>query len=194
MATIESKVQSDNPDVLLANNNLAILLQSKREINAGRYPSVTINGNYNFIKSSNGAGLTLSNQNYGPSGSVGVAVPLFNGGLVRRQLEVADIGIKNQNLSIEQLKANIHTAVKSAVINYQNALQLVNFEKANVALASENVSIARERYRLLNIISIELRQVQISYIASQNRLFNALYQAKIAEAQIALLIGEITNF
>ena len=187
--TIESKIQSSNPDVLIANSNLAILLQSKREINSGKYPSVILNGNYNFIKSSNGAGLTLSNQNFGPSASVGVSVPLFNGGVVKRQLQVADIGIKNQNLTIAQLKETIHTSVISAVSNYNNSLNLIAFERANLALASENVMIARERFKLLNITSVELRQVQNSYIDAQNRLFNALYQAKLAEAEIELLMG-----
>ena len=92
------------------------------------------------------------------------------------------------------MKASIHASIESALINYQNALKLVSFEKTNLALASENVSIARERFKLLNITSVELRQVQISFYDAENRLFNALYQAKIAEAEIALLVGDITGF
>lgn len=193
MSEIEAKLSSQNPDILLGNSNLAILIQTKREINAGRLPTITINGNYNFLRTSNGAGLTLSNQNYGPSASVGVAVPLFNGGLVRRQSSVEDILIKNQNLTIEQLKSNLHASVLNAVINYQNAMHVVGFEQSNLLLASENIYIATERFRMLNITSVELRQIQISYLTAQTRLYNALYQAKLAEAEIALLTGEITK-
>ena len=191
--TVETKIASDNPDVLLANSNLAIMIQTKREINAGRLPTVTLNGNYNFVRSSNGAGLTLSNQNYGPSASIGVAIPIFNGGLVRKQSSVEDVLIKNQNLSIEQLKNNLHTSVVSAFINFQNALNLVAYEKSNLSLASENIFIASQRFKMLNITSVELRQVQISYIDAETRLFNALYQAKLAEAEIALLTGDISG-
>ena len=53
---------------------------------------------------------------------------------------------------------------------------------------------ARERFRLLNITTVELRQVQISFYDAENRLYNALYQAKVAEAEIALLMGDITSF
>ena len=190
---IETKVESNNPDVLLANSNLAILLQTKREINAGRYPSVTLNGNYNFVRSSNGAGLTLSNQNYGPSASIGVAVPIFNGGLIRKQSAVEDILIKNQHLTIDQLSNSLHTSVINALINYQNAQNLVVFEKSNLELASENIYIALQRFKMLNITSLDLRQVQISYNDAQTRLFNALYQAKLAEAEIALLTGDISG-
>ncbi len=193
ISTVENKIESKNPDVLLANSNLAILLQTKREINAGRLPTVTLNGNYNFLRTSNGAGLTLSNQNYGPSASIGVAVPIFNGGLIRKQSSVEDILIKNQNLTIEQLKSTLQTSVLNAFINYQNALNLVAFERSNLALASENIFIALQRFKMLNITSIELRTVQISYIDAENRLFNALYQAKLAEAEIALLTGDISG-
>ncbi|MDQ6757754.1 MAG: TolC family protein [Bacteroidota bacterium] len=193
MASVETKASSQNPDVLLANSDLAILIQSKKEINAYRFPIVTLNGNYNFIRNSNGAGLTLYNQSYGPSASIGVAVPIFNGGITKKQLRVADIQIKNQNLTIEQLKANLNTSVVNAFINYQNAIAIVALEKANLSLAVENISIASQRFKLLNITSVELRQVQISYADAENRLYNALYQAKLAEAEVALLTGDISN-
>jgi outer membrane protein TolC len=60
-------------------------------------------------------------------------------------------------------------------------------------LAEENIFIANERYKKLNITSVELRQIQISYSDAKNRLYNALYQAKLAEAQVALLTGDIAN-
>lgn len=100
----QNKIENQNPDILLANSNLAILLQTKKEVNAARLPSADLNGFYNFAKSSNGAGFTLLNQTYGPSGSVGVSIPLFNGGLVKKQLAITDIQIKNQDIAIEKTK------------------------------------------------------------------------------------------
>lgn len=192
-STVETKIANQNPDVLLANSNLEILIQSRREINAQRYPVVTLNGNYNFIRSSNGAGLTLYNQTYGPSGSIGVSVPIFNGGITKKQLKVADIQIRDQNISIEQLRNNVNTSVLNAYVNYQNALNIIALEQTNLALASENIAIASQRYKLLNITSVELRTVQLSYYEAENTLYNALYQAKLAEAELALLTGEIAN-
>ncbi len=193
IAFVQTKVLTQNPDLIIAKSNLAILLQTKREINSAKYPVVTLNGNYNFVKSSNSAGFYLFNQNYGPSGSIGVSVPLFTGGIVKKQLQIADINIKNQNLTIEQVKNNLDISIANAFINYNNAIKLIDFEKSNLALASENIFIASQRFRLLNITSIELRQVQISYIDAENRLYNALFQGKLAEAEISLLTGEIIN-
>ena len=190
---VQNKINEQNPDVLLANSQLYVLAQQKKEVNAARLPSIDLNGFYNFNRSSNGAGFTLLNQTYGPSGSVGISIPLFSGIIVKKQLAISDIQIKNQQLTIEQTKNDIHTALNNAYINYNNALKSIELEKNNLVLATENIMIATERYKRLNITSVELRQIQISYNDAKNRLYNALYQAKIAEATVALLSGDIAN-
>lgn len=190
---VQNKIALQNPDVLLANSQLLVLAQEKKEINAARLPSVELNGFYNFARNSNGAGFTLLNQTYGPSGSIGLTVPLFNGILVKKQLAVSDIQIKNQQLYIAQTKNDIETALANAYINYSNALKTIDLEKNNLVLATENIMIATERYKKLTITSVELRQIQISYNAAKNRLYSALYQAKVAEATVALLSGDISQ-
>jgi outer membrane protein len=192
-AEAQNKIEKENPDILLANSNMVILMQSKKEINSARLPSVSLNGFYNFVRSSNGAGFTLLNQTYGPSGSVGLTVPLFNGVLVKKQLAVADIQIKNQDLTIAQIKNELQTTLTNAYINYNNSLKAIELEKNNLILAIENIYIATERYKKLNITSVELRQIQISYNDAKNRLYNALFRAKVAETGIALLTGDIAN-
>jgi outer membrane protein TolC len=193
IALVQNKIDTQNPDLLLANSNLAILLHAKREINSARYPVVTLNGNYNFAKNSNTAGFNLFTQNYGPNGSIGIAVPLFSGSIVKKQLQVADISILNHNITIDQVKNNLNISLSNAFANYQNALNIIELEQNNLKVAAENISIAVQRFRLLNITSVELRQVQISYFDAENRLYNALYQGKLAEAEIGLLTGEIAN-
>jgi len=192
-ADVQNKIIKQNPDVLLANSQLLVLGQEKKEANSARLPTVELNGFYNFARNSNGAGFTLFNQTYGPSGSVGISVPLFSGILVKKQLQISDIQIKNQKITIGQTKNNIETALKNAYINYNNALKAIELEKNNLLLATENITIATERYKKLNITSVELRQIQISYNDAKNRLYNALYQAKIAQATVALLEGDIAD-
>lgn len=193
LITVTNKINSQNPDILLANSNLEILRQSRKEINAGRLPTIIVNGNYNFVRSANGAGLTLYNQTFGPSASVGLSIPIFNGGTVNRQLKINDIQLKNQGLTIDQAKLSANNMAQDAFANYNNALAIVELEKNNLKLNAENVFIATQRFKELNITSVELRTVQLSYIDSETRLFNALYQAKVAETELALLTGDIST-
>lgn len=190
---VQNKISQQNPDILLANSQLYILKQERKEENAARLPSVNLNGYYNFSRSSSGAGFNLFNQTYGPSGSIGISVPLFSGIVVKKQLQVNDIQLKNQQITIEQTNNSLQTELSNAYMNYNNALKSIELEKNNLVLAKENIIIATERYKRLNITSVELRQIQISYNDARNRLYNALYQAKIAEATVALLSGDIAN-
>ncbi|HSN08724.1 MAG TPA: TolC family protein [Hanamia sp.] len=192
-ADVQEKINKQNPDVLLANSQLYVLTQQKKEINAARFPTVELNGYYNFARNSSAAGFNLLNQTYGPSGSVGISVPLFSGIVVKRQLQISDIQLKDQQITIEQTKNNLETQLTNAYINYNNALKAIELEKNNLVLAKENIMIAAERYKRLNITSVELRQIQISYNDARNRLYNDLFQAKIAEATVALLSGDIAN-
>lgn len=193
ISEVQTKIDSQNPDILLANSQLYILAQQKKEVNAARLPTVDLNGFYNFNRNSSGAGFTLFNQTYGPSGSVGISIPIFNGMIVKKQLAVNDIQIKNQQIALTQTRKNIETALTNAYINYNSALRIIELEKNNLLLATENILIATERYKKLNITSVELRQIQISYNAAKNRLYNALYQAKEAETTVALLSGDIAG-
>lgn len=192
-ADVQDKISKENPDVLLANSQLYILQQEKKEINSARLPSVDLNGYYNFARSSSSAGFNLFNQTYGPSGSVGISVPIFNGIVVKKQLQISDIQIKNQQITIDQTRNNLQTNLNNAYINYNNALKSIELEHNNLVLARENIMIATERYKRLNITSVELRQIQISYNDARNRLYGALFQAKMAEATVALLSGDIAN-
>lgn len=186
-------IDENNPDLLLAASDLTVLFETKKELKGQMWPTVSLNGFYNFARNSNSAGFNLFNQTYGPSGSISISVPLFTGGLAKQQLAVADIRIRNQETTREGIKNDVKTSLDKAYINYNNSLKIVELERNNLQLAQENIYIAAERFRMLNITAVELRQVQISYNDAKTRLYNALYQAKIAEAQVALLTGEISN-
>jgi len=192
-AALVTKSQNDNYDLLLAQSNLSVLVQQKREIISQRLPSVTLNGNFNLSQSRNDAGFTLFNRNLGPNGNIGVAIPIFQGGNIKRQEQVADINIKNQQVIIDRLKNQVYTNLLNAYSNFQNALNLVKLEKNTLALIEENNVISTERFRKLAITSLELRQVQIDYINGQTRYINSLYMAKLAEAEMKLLAGDLSK-
>jgi outer membrane protein len=192
-AALQQKAQTDNYDLLLAQSNLSVLVQQKREITSQRLPSVTLTGNYNLAQSKNDAGFTLFNRNLGPNGNIGVAIPIFQGGNIRRQETVADIVIKNQQYSIARLKNQVNTNLVNAYYNFQNALNLVELEKNTLLLIQENNLIATERFRKLAITSLELRQVQLDFINGQTRYINALFLAKLAEAEMKLLAGDLSK-
>jgi outer membrane protein TolC len=189
--SLQQKIAQQNPDIMLAQSNLAVLIQSKKELYSLGLPSATLNTNYNFIRNKSAAGFTLLNQTYGPSASIGISIPIFNGGVAKQQLKVADINIKNQTIANEQLKNQLLSTFTNAYLNYTNGLKLAEMEQKNLLLIKENNFINIERFKKFSITSVELRQGQIYYTDVQTRLISAQYQAKIAESEMLLIAGEI---
>lgn len=190
LAALQQKIETGNPDLLLANSNREVLLQSKKEINAQRLPSVTLNGGYNYIRNKSEGGFTLLNQTNGPTAGVGLAIPIFNGGVVKQQLQVADINIRNQDAVIRNLRNQLQASLANAYHNYSNGLEVVKVTEKNLGLIKENNQINLERFRKMSITSLELRQGQVSYSEAQNRLIAAQFQCKQAEAEMQLLCGQ----
>ena len=55
-----------NPEVLSAEQQIAINELIVREVGAQRYPAISVNTGFNYNRSQSTAGFTLLNQNYGP--------------------------------------------------------------------------------------------------------------------------------
>jgi outer membrane protein TolC len=189
LSAIKDKALTGNYDLLLAQSQLSILFQNKREILSQRLPTVTLNGNFNFSQNKNDAGFTLFSRNSGPNTNIGIAIPLFNGGNIARQQQVADVAIQSQQITIESIQNQLFRDLLNSYATYQNALQLANLEKQTLELIEENNKIATERFKKLSITSLELRQIQLDLINSQTRYYNALFTARMAEAEMKLLAG-----
>lgn len=191
LGDILAKADNKNPQVLAAKTNLAILMQSKREITSQRLPSATIGANYNFFRNRNAAGFTLLNQSYGPQVNFGVAIPIFNAGNVKRQEKIADLNIQNQQLAEQQLRLQLSTLVQQAYSNYENGKALFELESKNLVLAEQNNQINLERFRKQYITAVELRQSQLNYANARNRQANARFQLELAAVELRVLAGDI---
>jgi outer membrane protein TolC len=83
--------------------------------------------------------------------------------------------------------------LNNSYVEYLNAMKTVTIEEKNLDLASENNFISTERFKKAQGNSIELRQAQLSLVDAQYRLINAQFRAKLAEINMLLLAGEITE-
>ena len=191
LGDVLAKADNQNPQVRAAKTNLAILMQSKREVTSQRLPSATIGANYNFFRNRNAAGFTLLNQNYGPQVNFGFAFPIFNAGNVKRQEKVAELDIENQKLAEQQLRLQLSTLVQQAYANYENGKALFELESKNLVLAEQNNQINLERFRKQYITAVELRQSQLNYANARNRQANARFQLELAAIELRVLAGDI---
>ncbi len=176
-----------NPAILSAEQQTKINELIVKEIGAQRYPSVIFNGGYSFNRNKNGAGLTLLNQTTGPFVGVGVNVPIFNGGVIKRQQQVANLNTTNAKNSTEQLLNTLQTGAVKTYQSYTNSLQQLKTERENNIIAAALLDLVYKRYELGVGTIIDLRTAQQSYLEAGFRLVNLSYAAKVAEIELKRL-------
>jgi outer membrane protein TolC len=182
-----------NPAMIIARSQLKVLEQQKREVNSLRLPTVTLNAGASLNNSVNSAGFILRNTTYGPNASVQVAIPIFQGNVIKQNLRVNDVLQKNQTVQIDRLKNDLMSALANAYFNYNNAQRQYQLEQKNLEVVQENNVIGMERFRKASITTVELRQIQINLVESLNRLIIARYTMKQAEADVLLIMGKLVE-
>lgn len=190
---ITSKVDQQNQQLLIAQQQKMNLLLERKIIQSQRIPSINLNSNTILNQNKSSAGFFLTNQTFGPNIGLGVGIPIFNGNITKTQLKVNTVQQKQQDLVIQQTKNILLRDLLIAHQEYENAVAVAKVEALNVKLATENNMISTERFRKLQSNSIELRQAQLSLIEAQDRFINAQYRAQIAAAAIYFLVGGISH-
>lgn len=147
-------------------------------------PSVTANLGYNYSRTQSDASLLLSNRSIGPSGGLGISVPIFQGGNIRRQVKVASLNAMAASLQVERLSRSISRDYRTAWTAYETAVERYKLEAENKGFAKENLTIQQARFRVGVATSIELREAENSYVATLARYFAAAYNAKVAETKV----------
>ncbi len=178
-----------NPELLSAKEQIRINSFIVKEVGAQRYPSVSVTSGYNYARSQSSAGNFLLNQNFGPFIGFNVAVPVFNGGLLKRQQQVATIDRKNAETTRTILMNNLLTNAIKAWQAYQNNLQRIQVEQENNKIADSLLQLTLIRYQYSMATIVEVKEAQRSFVEAGYRLVNLTYAAKLAEVELKRMAG-----
>lgn len=170
-----------------ANKNIEIAKLQHKEIKAKRMPQINFNTSYNFMQNNSKAGLQLFNRSYGPQLGVQASIPIFNGGMVKKELQVSAVNIAMKQIQVDQIKNSLDAQLQSAYNDFDYATKVLDLNEDNVKTAAENVQVTMERFRLSQSTSLEIKQAQSSYEDALYNVVLARYNAKIAEIALQKL-------
>ena len=176
-----------------AMKNIEVAKLQHKEINSQRLPQINFSTGYNFTQNNSKAGLQLFNRSYGPTLGVNATIPIFNGGMVKKQLETSAVNIATQQVQLQQIKNELDSRVLTAYKNFEYALKALKLNEDNVKVAEENMQVTLERYRLNQSNSVEIKQAQGSYEDALYNVILARYNAKIAEIELKRLSNELVK-
>jgi len=181
-----------NPDIVAADQQVRINQFIERETGALRYPSLGGNAGYNFSRTKNAAGFSLLNQSYGPYAGITLTVPIFNGGIYRKEQQVAGINVNTARLQKDTLSLN-YTA--NAIKNWQaytNNLQQLETARATYDLSQKLLDLVLQRFQLKQATIVDVKNAQQSFEEAGFLLVNISFAAKSAEIQLKRYANQLT--
>jgi len=181
-----------NYAVIAAQQQINISALIEKEVASLRMPSLRLNGGFNFGRSQS-AGQVLLNQTYGPFIGLSLSIPIYNGGVYKRQQSIAAIDTKNAYLQKSKIENEVQTAAVKALNAYDNYLAQLTIEQGNYKLADSLLYLINQRYVLGYSNILEVKEAENSYINAGYRLVNLSYALKTAEIELRRIMNDL-NF
>lgn len=180
-----------NAELMAADHQIRIAEQVIKETSTLRYPTLRANAGYNYNRNQQTAGLTLLNQSSGPLVGLALSIPIYNGGISKRQEQIAAINTKNAGLQKNILLRNFSSAAVRTYQAYSLNLQQLEDQKKNVALAKQLLDLTLQRFQLRQATIVEVRQAQQSFENVGYVFTNLSFAAKAAEIELLRLVNEL---
>jgi outer membrane protein TolC len=192
LSELKMSALSQNPALISAILTKKINDLDTKTVQSQQKPQIDLLAGYNLNNVANGAGFGVEKGssnvfNYGLRASINI----FDGYNQKRRIQNAKINAEIASLQIEDLKNNLLSSLERTYITYENALNLIQLETENYAIAKQNIDIAFDRFKVGIATSYELREVQRNAVAAETRLIEAKFAAKSAEIELIRLSGNL---
>ena len=184
----------NNTSLSIASKNKTVSEYDYKIIKSRTYPYLNLSTGYSYNLNAYSTGLYKNQVTNGMNYGLTMGVNIFDGFNQRRSIANSTIDLKNKELKYLELEQGIKADLITIYNAYSNNLRLITLEEQNLQTASENLSIALERYKLGSLSGIDLREVQKSLLDAKERLLLVQYQAKLAEISLELISGNVMEY
>jgi outer membrane protein len=178
-------------DIVAAEDQIRINELIVKETQALRYPSIRALAGYSFSRNQAGAGQTLFNQSFGPTVGVSLGIPIFNGGIYKRQAQVAKIDVRNADVQKQVLFRDYNAGAVKQYQSYVSNLDQLKTERENYKLSQQLLDLVLQRFQLRQATIVEVKNAQQSFEESGFRLVNLSYAAKASEIELKRLANQL---
>lgn len=117
------------------------------------------------------------------------SVPIFSGFSTTYKIQESKANLGLLQANEESLRQRIYLEIKEAYLNMTEAEQRIRAAELAAKQSQENLELARGRYRMGTGSSVEMTDALVAYARSQVEYIQALYDYKIAEANLIRSMG-----
>lgn len=189
--TLIQNILTQNPALVSLQKNAVVAALSLDESRTLNKPRITGTGQLNTLRSDNASDFILNNTRAGLSVGAGLVIPLYTGGNLQRQMDVAQVQAQQAMLRVEAQRIAIEAELENQLALFQTQQQVLVLEEENVKNARENLNVSTERFRLGQTNALETQTAQNSLEQALARRNLVQYNLKASEIQLRLLAGEL---
>jgi outer membrane protein TolC len=156
---------------------------SRKAAAAGYLPSLSFTADYG----AGGSHPSTATQVFDVRGTL--SIPIFQGGSVHGDVLQADARLQQTRERLDNLRAQIDSDVRTALLNLQSSADQVNVARSNIDLAEETLAQSRDRFTAGVTDTVEVVQSQESVASAHEQYISSLYSYNFAKISLARALG-----
>jgi outer membrane protein TolC len=118
-----------------------------------------------------------------------LSIPIFQGGSVHGDILQADARLEQTRERLDNLRAQIDSDVRTALLNLQSSADLVNVARSNIDLAEQTLAQSRDRFSAGVTDTVEVVQSQEAVASAHEQYISSLYSFNFAKISLARALG-----
>ena len=177
------RAYASRSDYRAATSDVRAAELSRKAAVAGYFPSLSFGANYG----QGGAHPSTSTQVYDVRGTL--SIPVFTGGSVHGDIQVADARLEQRRERLDNLRAQIESDVRTALLNLQSAAEQVSVARSNIDLADQTLAQSRDRFSAGVTDTVEVVQSQETVASAHEQYISSLYQYNFAKISLIRALG-----
>jgi len=177
------RAYASRSDYQAAMTNVRAAEFSRKAAVAGYLPSLSFNADYG----AGGAHPSTATQVSDVRGTI--SIPIFQGGSVHGDILQADARLEQSRERLDNLRAQIDSDVRTALLNLQSSAELVKVARSNIDLAEETLVQSRDRFSAGVTDTVEVVQSQEAVASAHEQYISSLYSYNFAKISLARALG-----
>jgi outer membrane protein len=183
------EAMSGNVQLAVATSQVRTAEADERIAKALRWPRLDLSANYGVSDQKNGVGLVLGTYTQGLNAGLTLSVPLFDGGRVNTQAEVARLRAENAALAEQQARLQVERDVRNAFTTWRSQREVMRIQGDAVATAKLNFERTRELFQAGQLTGLQFRQAQLDLANAERQSVVAGFDTKVAELTLLRASG-----
>jgi outer membrane protein TolC len=177
------RAMASRADYQAAAASLRAAEYSKRAAVAGYFPSLSFSADYG----AGGPHPSNAAQVFDVRGTL--TIPLFQGGAIHGEVLQADAQLKQARERLENVRGQIDSDVRTALLNLQSSAQQVEVARSNIDLAEQTLTQSRDRFAAGVTDTVEVVQAEEQVASAHEQYISSLYNYNYAKISLARALG-----